>query len=399
MKKGKFNLSFNHINQLIHDKDWTTIVKEIHLSLSDNNIENVHALLEAFEKVDEDYRKKYCLDLYLQLWMPALRSGKVKLARTYVQNVIEILTKYKRIPFLRKFIFEVKKQGLLKNINADDLKFRIIYGSAHISDIQLSDYWEIMQLHPESWKASRDFLRQFLLSKEEWTQETWKLAYEFILKFHYDKEIMIFLSSKAEELKKDKFKILFEKYLREKNIIIPAEKPHIQTRNHSEKSFLKVDYDELALDVISGELIPNTDEQRKVLLSIKDISEKELLSSGLDMVVAFNLLGMELVVLELCSKLLPITEDVQRRASLHFIMAQTLFDNHSYHKTLDVIYDVLENEPLLEDEILAFEYLKAETLLKLNRKDLAKSSYLKIRKLNPHYRLVGQRLKELEAVQ
>lgn len=399
MKKGKFDLSFNHINQLIHDKDWTAISKEIHRSLSANNLENEFYLLEIFEKIDEDYRKKYCLDLYLRLWMPALRNGKVKLARLYVLNIVEILLNYKRLPYLKKFILEVQNQGLLKNVKNIETKLKIISGSAQYSEVSPIEHWEIMQQHPETWKVSKDFLRQFLLANEEWGLETWKLAYEFVLKFHYDKEVIFCLYSKAQELKNDKFKLLFEKFMKAKNINIPKGKSQNINIVHSEKSSMRLDYDELALDVISGAVQPSVEEQRKVLLSIRDISAEELINTGFDMVVAFNLLGMELVVVELCNKILPLTDDIQKRASLHFIMAQSLFESRSYHKALDVIHDVIENEPLLDNEILAFDYLRAELLLKLNKNDLAKKIYLKIKKVNPHYRLVGQRLKELEAAQ
>ena len=47
---------------------------------------------------------------------------------------------------------------------------------------------------------------------------------------------------------------------------------------------------------------------------------------------------------------------------------------------------------------MAFEYLKAEALLKLKRAKQAHALFTKINKRNPSYRLVLQRLKDSEVI-
>jgi len=77
-------------------------------------------------------------------------------------------------------------------------------------------------------------------------------------------------------------------------------------------------------------------------------------------------------------------------------MGQALMNRSEYFKAIDLIDEVLQDEPLYGEEQLAFLYVKAEAYLKLKKTKMAKELYVAIKKLNPHYRLVGERLKSLE---
>ena len=159
---------------------------------------------------------------------------------------------------------------------------------------------------------------------------------------------------------------------------------------------IDVDYDQLAMDVISGEKKPSIAEQRRILISIQELNEQELKEKGKDMIIAFGLLGMEMVVIRLCERLIPLILEVNQRASIQFMLAQSYFESHEYHKVCDLIDDTFESEPLLQDESIAFKYLKAESLMKLKKYKMAKEIYIFIKKNSPRYRLVGERLRELE---
>jgi tetratricopeptide (TPR) repeat protein len=153
----------------------------------------------------------------------------------------------------------------------------------------------------------------------------------------------------------------------------------------------------MALELLSGIKEPNNEEQRRVINSLKFISDQELTSKGQDLIVAFELLGMEQVVYELCQKMLELQIDIKDRVITFYVWAQALSNNGDFYKTIDLIDDIFQKEPLNAEEGIAFKYLKAEACLKIKRLKMAKELYLEIKKINPHYRLVGERLVEIEA--
>ena len=175
-----------------------------------------------------------------------------------------------------------------------------------------------------------------------------------------------------------------------REIFPKTEEKHVQKKLH-------LDYDQMALELLSGLKEPNVDEQRRVINSLKFISDQELLLKGQDIIVAFELLGMEQVVYELCQKMLELQVDIKDRVTTFYVWAQALSNNGDFYKTIDLIDDLFQKEPLNSEEDLAFKYLKAEACLKIKRTKMAKELYLEIKKINPHYRLVGERLIEIEA--
>jgi len=390
-------LSFEHINQLIIDKKWQSIAFQIESSLHDQNVDE-ETLIEHFEKIPTEFRNEHCFQINKQLWKHALKIGKIKLAKNYAQSAIDHLIKLKRFPYLEKFLEELKNEGLSK-VKINPCEISLMKGNCSLEKINIGENWDKLHMHPEKWKSDKDFLQQFLLSEDDWEIEHWKLVYEFILNFHFDQGILLNLLTRAEELNKHTHASKISSFLTSKKIKIHSKKPAIESKS-IEKKFtenLKVNYDDLALEIISSGQQLTHEEQHKVLLTMRDLSAKELKAKGKEMIVAFGLLGMEEVVGYLHEKVIPLLDDVRTRASISFVYVQSLFEKESYHKMIDVIDEVIANEPLLNDEIIAFEYLKAEALLKTNRKKLAQELFSRIKKQNPHYRLVGQRLKESEA--
>lgn len=397
MKKGIINLSFEHINQLIIDKKWQSIAFQIESSLFNQDVDEV-TLIEHFEKIPTEFRNKQCFNLNRRLWKNALKIGKIKLAKNYAQSAIDHLVKLKRFPYLENFLEELKSEGLTK-FNINPFEISLMNGNCSLEKININEHWENLHTHPEKWKSDKNFLQQYLLSEDGWEIDHWKLVYEFILNFHFDQALLLNLLARAEELNKHTHVTKISSFLVSKKIKLPSKKPSSESRL-VEKKFtenLKVNYDDLALEIISSGQQLSHEEQHKVMLTLRDLSEKELKAKGKEMIVAFGLLGMEEVVGYLHEKVVPLVDDVRTRASISFVYVQSLFEKESYHKMIDVIDEVVANEPLLIDEIIAFEYLKAEALLKTNKKKLAQALFSRIKKQNPHYRLVGQRLKESEA--
>ncbi len=395
MKKGIFTLSLDHINQLLFEKNWPAIALIIEAEIQRAENLDESTLIEIYEKMDSDFRQDSCFSINSKLWKQALKIGKVKLAKKYAQLAIDHLVKLKRIPYLQMFIAELKANGLGK-LNFHEIEVAIAKGNCASSKIDVNAHWEFLSLHPEKWRENKNFLKQHLVGLDRFSTDDWKLVYEYVLNFHYDEELFLKLNKHVQETNKDKFIEKFSKFLHSKNVKIEKVVKKANTATQSQN--FKVNYDELALEVISGELNPTSDEQRKVMIGLRDISDKELLSKGVDMIVAFSLLGMDEVVKMLGERLIPLITDVRTRASVEFTCAQSLFEKQNFYAVVDYVDDVLEKEPLLDSELMAFEYLKAEALLKLKRIKQAHVLFAKINKRNPSYRLVHQRLKESEAI-
>ena len=386
-------MEIKELHHLIDEKKWALVHQKLELKISERETsEDDESLIQIFENMDSEYRDLYATNLYLLMWKIAFKSGRIKLTKKYIEKILDHLIEHKRVPALKKLFIEVSQEGVLSH----NKKFKMIdtiLGKK--SEFILEDFYSF-EHHPEMWKDSKDALKNFLIERNEWNIASWKLAYEFVLKFYYDKEIFLNLAERALDLEKhhyyDKIKLFLiakKVNLKEFEVRPPEE---IGTKYDS----LEIDYDQLAMEVISGVKEPSSAEQRRILVSIQNLTEKELLEKGKEMIIAFGLLGMNKVVIGLCERLVPLISEVNPRASIQFMLAQAYYESNEFHKVCDLIDDTFETEPLLQDEAIAFKYLKAESLMKLKKHKMAKELFLTIKKFDPYYRIVRERLKELE---
>lgn len=396
---GEYNLENDLIHRLIGEKKWAGVLREMdQLLMLPPNLEVQESLISFFESIDPDYRLVHAQRYYIHLWKVAFNIGKIRLAKSYAIKALDYLVEFKRIPQIKKIIEEFKHFGILKNNKKFDYP-DFILGKKNCEPFSASEDWSFLEAHPETWKDSKEMLKQFLIGESEWGSIHWKLAYEYILKFHFDRDLFMILTEKSVELKKEKHKAHFLELLQKKKISVERFQK-IKTIAHEvkEEKPLHLDYDQVAMDVMSGTVEPSITEQRKILLSIATLTDEEILKKGKDMIVAFGLLGMDKVVVNLCEKLIPLLENTHERASTQFMMAQSLYNSGSFYKSIDLIDDTFRKEPLLKEEQLAFSYLKAESFMKLKKFKKAKELFLEIKKQHPSYRLVSERLRDIETI-
>lgn len=391
--QGKL-LEIEQLHRLIDEKKWTLVLRELDLKISQrSSSEDNESIIWIFENLDDEYRLDHAQRFYSSMWKIAFESGKIKLAKKYVEALLDYLIEYKRVPALKKLMMELSEAGFIKVHKKFPMLETILGRKGHFSLEDSSGF----EHHPEMWKNSKNILKNYLLEDQEWTLSHWRLAYEYVLKFYYDKELFLLLAEKARKLKKDSHSENIMVFLRGKKVDLKSFEVKSPERLSANKNdSLHVDYDQLAMDVISGVKEPSITEQKRILVSIQNLDDAELLDKGKDMIVAFGLLGMDKVVVRLCERVIPLIKEVKLRAGIQFMLAQALFNNNEFYKVCDLIDDTFETEPLLPDEVLAFNYLKAESLFKLKKYKLAKELFVAIKKHNPHYRLVGERLRELE---
>lgn len=379
-------------------KKWSAVFFELEKSIPiAKTIEDSKNLLNRFESIEKDVRHKHAPKLYLQMWRVALKAGKLSLANSYAEKALQYLIEHKRIPQIKVFIQTLREAGLYKKDHEEYFEIEeILLGKRNkIVSFELK-HIELYLYHPEYWKQSIEFIKQYLLIEEDWNQDLWKLCYEFILLHRFDKEIFRALLEKTRELNNKGYENKFLALFGLKKIKVRAYKT-IESKNHTiTQEKLNIDYDQIAMDLLSGAKGPSDEEQRRIINSLKYITKEELSLKGQEMIVAFELLGMEQVVLLLCESMINILVDVKQRASTYYVWAQALVNTSDFYKAIDLIDRVFQSEPLYAEEKLAFQYVKAEACLKLNKIKMAKELYVAIKKQNPHYRLVGERLKSLE---
>lgn len=378
-------------------KKWSEELSEIESVL--NSVEDFDAkiVLDRFESIDEDFRDQNFSYLYLKFWKLAKASGRLTLANIYAKKSLDHLLLVKRIPTIKKLLQELQQEGIFKKQSFEYLrKCEILLGKKGDFRNKEMKYFDLMDDHPEHWKEYPEFLKQYLLVVGEWNIKEWKLCYEYILNNRFDKDVLYILMEKAFERGEVDLVFKFEKLFAAKKVrirkLISSQAPEVFLAPEK----LHVDYDQVAMELLSGEKSPNDDEQRRVLNSLKFLTGDELRSKGIDMIVAFELLGMEKVVLTLCDQVIQHTEDIKERASIFYIRAQALSNSGEYFTVIDLIDELLANEPFYEEERMAFLYLKAEACLKVKKIKMAREIFGIIKKFNSHYRMVGERLKALE---
>lgn len=377
---------------------WISILLEVEKSIPTiETIEDYKILLSRFESIDIEHRDQYYPQLYLKMWKVAIKAGRLNLAHSYAKKSFDYLINYKRIPEIKLLIKSLKEEGLFnKKYEEYYVVLDILQGKQSEITNESCKKIDLYINHPDHWKYSFEFLVQSLLLDEEWSIDQWKRCYEFILVHKFNKEIFLLLSNKADEYKNKKAKINFVNYLKTKKIRTRVYLESNEELQKEKQSDLHIDYDQIAMDVISGAISSINEEEKRVINSLKFISDDELLIKGQEMIVAFELLGMEHVVLLLCERMVKSITDVKELAKTYYVWAQALKNSGEYYKCIDLIDDVLSKVPLLQDEQLAFVYIKAEACLKLKKIKMAKELYLEIKKINPHYRLVSERLRAIE---
>lgn len=385
---------------MIATKKWAAILSKIEgLSSVPETIEDCAMLLDSFESIPKDYRDNEAQRSYQIMSEVALRLGNLKLADMYAKIFLQYLIDYKRIPQIKFFINRLCKDGFFKNAKKDYLLIgEILLGKGDKIATFEQRFIDFFLNHPEHWKQNSCFLQQYLVSDKEWAIDQWKLCYEFVLLNSFDKEIFLILLEKASELEKKLSEEKFIELFKSKKIKVPRTTIKKEVNEKFKDEELSVDYDLMAMNLLSGAIGPSDEEQKRVINSLKFISEEELQSKGPEMIVAFELLGMEQVVILLCEKIITQLSDVKQRAGIYYVWTQALSNNGDFYKSLDLIEDVIAGEPLFGEECLAFLYLKAEIYLKLKKLNKAKELYLEIKKQNPYYRLVKERLKEIEKI-
>jgi hypothetical protein len=386
-------LELENLHQKIDEKKWNLAINEIqiYLNKSRTDLENTH-LLKLFEKINLDIIEASAPELLIDFWKIAYQNGKIKNAKKYAEAIKSYLIKLKRIPALIQLQKDLLDSGLFKKNSEIENEIRFLLGTEICKNENA--YYD---LHPECLINNKYQMLDFLLNESEWKIRTWKLCYEYVLKHKVEKNL---IEKIIENLAEEKQNKLLEKYNNLTKTHQAYTKLNIKKKNISQlnTNVENEKLDNLAYSVLEEKKEPSKSEQSKILVSIFEMTNEELKLSGLEMLVAFNFLGMDTVVEQLGKKLLLISTIPKDRSNILYNMAQAYLEAGRYYDVIDLCNDTIESEVLLSDETLAFEYMRAEGYLFLNKIDQALKIYKMIYGLNPNFRLIGERLKTLESI-
>lgn len=136
--------------------------------------------------------------------------------------------------------------------------------------------------------------------------------------------------------------------------------------------------------------------ENQFLSLVKHYDDQLIKESYEDMIVGFNLINIPNVALEIIKKVN--REDLTEREviNLDYLRIETLIAAQRFYEARDSVEDVLAETPLLKDERLAFQYLRAESYWQLGKIQIAKKLFGDISIKYPNYRLTNQRLNAIE---
>lgn len=318
--------------------------------------------MEIIEISEVLEKKNLCLQAYA--------SGKVRDAQIYAEEVLQALFELKKIPTIVQFITQIKELGYpVKKIKHYEVWLTALQGKP-TKNLNKLDW------HIDHFKSSKEFLKSYLLDEEEWSKDHYGLCYEYILRFGHDDEIF----ERLENIKNNEH---------EETSMEP--KPAIFS------SDLNFNYEQLAYDLISGKKSTEDLEQKKIIAGLKSHDFENMKNEGSEMAIAFRFLGMDEVVLFICDKLIPLLADVEARAGLTFLSIESLMNLDKNYQALQMVEAFLKAEPVYGEEKLALLYLRAEIYFLLGKKKDSLKYFKEVQSITPHYRLVNQRLKFLEA--
>ena len=131
--------------------------------------------------------------------------------------------------------------------------------------------------------------------------------------------------------------------------------------------------------------------------SMANYYDKEYVQNNYeDMIIGLNLLNLPAVALQLSEMVDSEVLTEEDKINLEYLKLETLMILEEYFKVRDMVEDMLGKYPVKGDELYSLLYLRAEAYLNLGQYENAYNSFSEIRSLKSSYRLVNQRLKELE---
>ncbi|MEI8348169.1 MAG: hypothetical protein WCG27_11925, partial [Pseudomonadota bacterium] len=367
-------------------KNWQNIFPLAKFKLN-RRLQNLRSLGPG-DKKDFSIRKDFIKTLYqLLLNFPADCESY-----TYLADYVLQFKRNKIAPGLKKWFDKNSKQITPEGIVKFNQTFEVA-GQGQEVDEQID--------RPEEYDLGTDLFLQTLPQSESKKEKIKKIERD-----------IVFLHKKGEKLKAKKLLVEL-KNIDENNTLVVAATQLINLTKIK-------DWDEFSvteeLQGVAKELFEyfhqlweeegteiNDDFHRQTKIYFKryigHMNREEILPAYRDLVEAFRAIGMPEVSLKILEKVEGWaweSFELKERINVSFLKISLLMENANYHGALALLEDIVHNWPLVIEEQSCFLYLMGEVYRKMDKIDSAKQAYLKVKAINPNYRLVRMRIKELE---
>ena len=128
--------------------------------------------------------------------------------------------------------------------------------------------------------------------------------------------------------------------------------------------------------------------------TIASLGNDEILKNYADLVFCFNTMELyvaSLKILEQVKELLD-EKDVSVDLEFNYLYLKTLIGEQKYFEAYDLVTTINGSIPMVDSKRIEFLYIQGEVARKLGRIKEAIKSYLLVKKIDPKYRLINQRL-------
>lgn len=380
----------SNLNKNIQHGNWPKVESILRESFDEKSetLKN----LDLFGLFDSNYRRYHLIDLHDVMWRLALDFGRVKEARLYLNELIDHLILHKRVAKLEM----LKLEAVSVLARKDFKKFDVIEVLKGKKSALTEEDCSVISLHPERWKHVREAFKNYLLIDSQWNVATWKMLYEFIVKYKFDAEIIQLIAERnhsnqdAGYIKwNEAFLKLYSQYKIDKTLLL-------KERETFDSPDVKIDFDQLALEIIESGQEERKQLEAKVIRQLEHSADDYSVNNVKEMIIAFTFLGMSDVVEYLCDAILEKMDEAKERISIFYTVAHSLLTCSKYYKAIDLSRDVIKNEALLRDERVAFKYIVAEAQYQLKNLKQAYVEFEEILLIDSKHRLTKERLRSIE---
>ena len=308
------------------------------------------------------------LDLFLDGELSALAFKRER--KFLLKTAFDALFKHRR-PALKLI------QNYAKTFKRKKLGFSAAYISDDVSDLEFFSKLEDEEAHEGEVDLGEDLYQKKEMSEVEQIK---KNIHFFTITNQNEKAFQEALKLKKIDAKDP----LLSQFFKEEGEVAPLHRDWIdhllkEISAHTSKKKRHPDHTRIIL--------------KKIVMSMP-FSDLDLYSS--DLVFSLNALDFPEVSIELLKTLEKKIEDKKKLLNYKYLLVESLILADRPHEALDVVNDTFGQYPLLKEEKVGFAYLKGEILKDMNLTKEALQVFKFVGSLEPGFRLVKERIKDLE---
>ncbi len=366
-------MDLQKISKNLLKNEWLQLEVELSHFLENPSEEIQDFILENIQQIFFDKNSKISLIYFFSYGKYFASLGKVYIAQKLLEIYFDKIYELKKIQEFQIKFEEVKEMGLVtKKLQQKRDSALQVLGNKESYKFATENQLVLENLHERYWGNERDWLKdQIIISKLENAQELKRSIY-YLKKYGREESVIEKIKSTFPEIfKKEKEKNLDDKT----------------------NSKYNLNYDDLAIELLKNPVDHKLEETQVInYLKINLESEEEIKEK----IVAFKFLGMNRVVSFLAEELIKKEQDEKSLINYECMRIDAELELGNFHKARDLAVEVLNTRSLLKTEEALVWYCLGESYYSLKDFKNAKNCYKKVSKDFPNYRLLKERLKEVE---